>query len=43
MKEMIKTLTGLADIFEDRDTKYDGIKDEAVIEEFARMSSIIDF
>jgi hypothetical protein len=43
MKNIIKTLKGLFDIFEDRDTSRDVIKNEDVIEEFARMNSVIDF
>lgn len=43
MKNIIKTLRGMFDIFEDRDDSRDVIKYEDVAEEFARMNSIIDF
>ena len=43
MKNVIKTLRGLFDIFEDRDDSHDTIKYENVVEEFARMNSVIDF
>ena len=43
MKNVIKTLRGLFDIIEDHDDSRDVIKYGDVIEEFARMNSIIDF
>lgn len=43
MKNIIKTLRGLFDIFEDRDNSRDVIKYGDVVEEFARMNSVIDF
>jgi hypothetical protein len=43
MKNIIKTLRGLFDIFEDRDDSRDVIKYGDVVEEFARMNSVIDF
>ena len=43
MKNVIKTLRGLFDIFEDRDDSRDVIKYENVVEEFARINSVIDF
>lgn len=43
MKNIIETLRGLFDIMDDRDDSRDVIKYGDVVEEFARMNSVIDF